>query len=197
MVQVDEGILLILCSSLLASSAYALIAPFFPLQLEEKGVDEKYIGMIFSIYSFAVIIFSPPVGKYLERVGYTNMLIAGLALMGADFIAFGFIGHLESAQSVLFLSLFLRFMQGTAVAMTYTTIYAIITNNYPERKEKLLGMLEASFGVGLIFGPLAGSSLFDMFGFAQTFYIYGGTFLVATLLLYFCLPTIRQGGRPG
>ena len=166
MVQVDEGIILILCSSLLASSAYALIAPFFPLELEEKGVDEKYIGMIFSIYSIAVIIFSPPVGRYLELVGYTNMLIGGLALMGLDFMAFGLIGYLESADMVLYLSLSLRFVQGTAVAMTYTTIYAIITNNYPDRKAALLGMLEASFGVGLIFGPLAGSSLFETFGFA-------------------------------
>ena len=193
MVQVDEGIILILCSSLLASSAYALIAPFFPLELEDKGVDEKYIGMIFSIYSFAIIIFSPPVGRYLELVGYTNMLVSGLALMGATFMAFGSIEHFESADSVLYMSLFLRFMQGTAVAMTYTTIYAIISNNYPEKKAALLGMLEASFGVGLIFGPLAGSSLFDIFGFAYTFYIYGGAFLVFTILLYFCLPTIPQG----
>ena len=110
MANIDEGIILILCSSLLASSAYALIAPFFPLELEEKGVEEKYIGMIFAIYSIAVIIFSPPVGRYLEFVGYTNMLISGLTLMGVDFILFGLIGALESAESVLYLALFLRFM---------------------------------------------------------------------------------------
>ena len=132
MVQIDEGIILIICSSLLASSAYALIAPFFPLELEEKGVDEKYIGMIFSIYSIAVIIFSPPVGRCLEYVGYSNMLLSGLTLMGIDFILFGLIGSMQSADSVLYLALFLRFLQGTAVAMTYTTIYAIITNKYPE-----------------------------------------------------------------
>ena len=196
MANIDEGILLILCSSLLASSAYALIAPFFPLELEEKGVEEKYIGMIFSIYSIAVIIFSPPVGRYLEYFGYSNMLISGLTLMGVDFILFGLIGALESPESVLYLSLFLRFIQGTAVAMTYTTIYAIITNKYPEKKEALLGMLEASFGVGLIFGPLAGSSLFDYFGFAKTFYIYGSTFLFCTMLLYCFVPTI-QPNQPG
>ena len=80
--------------------------------------------------------------------------------------------------------------------MTYTTIYAIITNKYPEKKEALLGMLEASFGVGLIFGPLAGSSLFDYFGFAKTFYIYGTTFLFCTMLLYCFVPTI-QPNQPG
>lgn len=36
----DNGVILILGSSLLASSAYALIAPFFPLELEDKGITE-------------------------------------------------------------------------------------------------------------------------------------------------------------
>ena len=89
--QLDDGVILILGTSLLASSAYALIAPFFPLELEEKGISDQNIGFIFSIYSLAVIIFSPPVGRYLEVIGYTKMLIAGLALMGTTFIAFGII----------------------------------------------------------------------------------------------------------
>ena len=82
--------------------------------------------------------------------------------------------------------------------MTYTTIYAIITNRYPEHKETLLGMLEASFGVGLIFGPFAGSTLFEIFGFQMTFFIYGSVFLIFTMLLYMCLPTIKSNpdGQP-
>lgn len=36
----DNGVLLILGASLLASSAYALIAPFFPLELEDKGISD-------------------------------------------------------------------------------------------------------------------------------------------------------------
>ena len=59
---IDNGVALILGASLLASSAYALIAPFFPLELEEKGISDQNIGFIFSIYSVAVILFSPPVG---------------------------------------------------------------------------------------------------------------------------------------
>jgi len=190
--------MLILGSSLLASSAYALIAPFFPLKLEDKGVSDQNIGLIFSIYSLAVIIFSPPVGRYLEVVGYTRMLIAGLVMMGVTFISFGIIDRLEDANTVFNVALFLRFMQGTACAIAYTTIYAIITNRYPNRKEALLGMLEASFGVGLICGPLAGSSLYTMFGFEMTFYIYGVFFLICTFLLWYLIPeiTCNDSSRP-
>ena len=143
-----------------------------------------------------MIIFSPPVGRYLEVFGYTKMLIGGLTLMGTTFILFGVIDSLQSPDTVLYVSLFLRFLQGTAVAMAYTTIYAIITNNYPNRKEQLLGMLEASFGVGLICGPLAGASLYNVFGFEKTFYIYGVFFLICTFLLWYLIPELDYQARP-
>ena len=150
----SQGEVVLLCTSLLASSAYALIAPFFPLELEDKGVSDANIGYIFSIYSVAVILFSPFVGRYIEVTGYSAMLFGGLTLMGICFVCFGLIGTLESADAVLKLALFLRFVQGTAVAMTFTTMYAVITNKFPHKKTALLGMLEATFGIGLIFGPL-------------------------------------------
>ena len=74
--------------------------------------------------------------------------------------------------------------------MAYTTIYAIITNKYPNRKEQLLGMLEASFGIGLICGPLAGASLYNLVGFERTFYIYGTFFLICTFLLWYTIPEL-------
>jgi len=83
--------MLIIGASLLSSSAYALIAPFFPIELENKGITDQNIGFIFSIYSLAVIIFSPGVGWYLEVIGYTKMLISGLTLMGITFMCFGLI----------------------------------------------------------------------------------------------------------
>lgn len=51
-------------------------------------------------------------------------------------------------------------------------------------------MLEASFGIGLICGPLAGASLYNMFGFERTFYIYGAFFLFCTFLLWYLIPEL-------
>lgn len=107
---IDSGVALIISSSLLASSAYALIAPFFPLELEDKGISDQNIGFIFSIYSVAVIIFSPLVGRCLDHTGYTKMLIGGLLLMGICFIAYGLVDKMTSQDAVLKLALFLRFV---------------------------------------------------------------------------------------
>jgi len=39
-----------------------MIAPFLPVEFEEKGISGQWVGMIFAVYSVAVIIFSPMVG---------------------------------------------------------------------------------------------------------------------------------------
>ena len=186
-----QGEVVIICTSLLSSSGYALIAPFFPLELEDKGVSDANIGYIIAIYSLGLIIFSPPVGRYLDYFGYSKMLFGGLSLMGVVFISFGLIDRLESPQGVLKMSLLLRFLQGLAVAMAFTTMYAIVTNKYPHKKTALLCILEATFGTGLIFGPFVGSFLFNQFGFEKTFYIFGSVFLFLTFCLWFFTEPIQ------
>ena len=56
-------------------------------------------------------------------------------------------------------------------------------------------MLEASFGVGLLFGPLVGAFLYNLFGFEKTFYIYGSFFLLCTFLLWYLIPELDYGQR--
>ena len=65
-------------------------------------------------------------------------------------------------------------------------------NEFPERKEEVVGWVEAMTGVGLISGPLIGSSLYSMLGYANTFFIYGGILILAALLIKLKFPTGEQ-----
>jgi hypothetical protein len=53
----------------LSNSAYAIIAPFLPFEFEKKKVDSRWLGYIFSIYSVAVVLCSPMVGKMISILG--------------------------------------------------------------------------------------------------------------------------------
>ena len=55
----------IMFCTLISNSAYAMIAPFLPIEYEAKGVSGEWVGMIFAVYSVAVIIFSPLVGMVI------------------------------------------------------------------------------------------------------------------------------------
>lgn len=116
MCALEKIIIWILFCNLVSNSAYALVAPFLPLEFERKGIAGTYVGMIFAFYSLAVIIISPMVGKTVDRVGAKNLLAAGLGVMGIAFVCFGFIETMERRVNILVVGFILRFAQGTASA---------------------------------------------------------------------------------
>ena len=58
----------------LSNSAYALIAPFLPIELLRVDVPIYLFGYIFSTYSFAVIICSPMTGYLLTKFRRRNFI---------------------------------------------------------------------------------------------------------------------------
>ena len=162
---VDGKLVWILICTLISNSAYALIAPFLPLEFKEKGVEGEMIGIMFALYSVAVIICSPFVGKTLVFCGNANMIALGIATMGTAFVFFGLLDQLESLVYIFTAGCILRFVQGAASAFVQTTCYSIAINEFPKRKEEVVGWVEAMTGVGLISGPIIGSSLYSILGY--------------------------------
>ena len=66
--------------------------------------------------------------------------------------------------------------------------YSICTNFYPDRKEAMVGFIEAMTGIGLILGPLIGSILYSAGGYEFTFFVFGGIFLVASIFIKLIFP---------
>ena len=106
----------ILFTNLVSNSAYALCAPFLPLEFERKMLAGAYVGMVFALYSVAVVIISPLVGKTVDRIGHKNLLSGGIGVMGIAFVCFGFIETMESRVNILVLGFILRFLQALASA---------------------------------------------------------------------------------
>jgi MFS family permease len=78
--------------------------------VEEKNIDESWMGFIFSIYSVAVIVGSPLVEKIIPRLGRRNIVQGGLITMGTSFILFGQLGNVDDKRSFLNMALFIRFL---------------------------------------------------------------------------------------
>ena len=102
--------LYIILSTLISNTAYALIAPFLPIEFEAKGISNANIGYIFAIYSVAIIIFSPFVGTAYSSFGYKKLIGFGLVQMGLCFIFLGLVSQIHSTSLVLALALTIRFV---------------------------------------------------------------------------------------
>ena len=100
----------LLFTNVSANSAYALCAPFLPLEFERKGIEGAYVGLVFALYSVAVIFVSPLVGKVVDSLGHKNLLSLGIGFMGIAFILFGFIESMQSKPVILIFGCVLRFL---------------------------------------------------------------------------------------
>ena len=177
----------------LSNSAYALIAPFLPFEFKKKGINQGVVGYIFSIYSLAVIFASPMIGKMITSRGRRPLIRLGVLLMGVSFIAYGLIDYIEDNTIYICLSFIIRLLQGFSSSSIQTTCYSICTNFYPDKKEALVGYIEAVTGIGMIMGPIIGSILYSMGGFSFTFYVFGSIFLVTSFYIYKIFPKTVDG----
>lgn len=86
MVLLDKTIVSLFAITILANSSYAIIAPFLPFEFLKKDLSQHYIGYIFSIYSVAVVLCSPIIGKLIIAYGRRKMIAVGILLMGISLI---------------------------------------------------------------------------------------------------------------
>ena len=182
----DKTLVSVFLITLVSNSAYAIMAPFLPFEFDKKNISQSLIGYIFAIYSLAVIVSSPILGYLIAHIGRRPLIRLGVFLMGFSFIIFATLDKMQNTYLYVGGALFARFIQGFASSSIQTTCYSICTNFYPEHREALVGYLEAVCGIGLIVGPIMGSVMYSMIGFASTFYCFGLFFMVAALLVYFC-----------
>lgn len=96
--------LIIICSN----SVYALASLFLPNVFMNKNVPGFWVGLVFAMYSIAVVFVSPIIGKIIIRVGFANLIAFGLICMGISIIPVGFLVEIDSDMGTIALSLLLR-----------------------------------------------------------------------------------------
>ena len=98
----------------LSVSCYSVIAPFMPIEIVKKGVDESVVGWIIGVYSLASIIVAPVMSWIIQRVGRRNPIIFGSFLLGVSFEMFAVINYVEDKKMYVTLLFLFRFIQGFA-----------------------------------------------------------------------------------
>ena len=63
-----------------------------------------------------------------------------------------------------------------------------VASNIKEKKEQIVGLVEALTGLGLIIGPIIGSTLYSCLGYAHTFFIYGSFLVFLSIIIKLNFP---------
>ena len=74
----DTGLLPILFTVLLLAFGMSFVAPLIPLIIRDTGSSAAIIGQIASVYFLSFTLFTPVIGRFVDRLGSKKIILAGL-----------------------------------------------------------------------------------------------------------------------
>ncbi len=131
---------------------FGIVLPLLPFYAGEFDASPVAIGLLYSVYSIAQLIFSPIWGSLSDKIGRRPIML--LSTFGAviAYIIFGLAGSL----TVLFFSRIVAGIMGGNISTAQAYI-ADVTS--PEDRAKGMGMIGAAFGIGFVLGPAMASGI--------------------------------------
>lgn len=130
---------------------YTAITPLLPHYAETLRLGKSGAGVLVAAYPAGTLLAAIPGGVFASRIGVRPAVLAGLGLMSAATLTFGF-----SHQAAL-LDL-ARFVQGVGGACTWAGGLAWLTSaTAPSRRAGVLGMAFSAAVGGSLCGPVIGA----------------------------------------
>jgi MFS family permease len=130
---------------------YAAITPLLPSYVDDLGLSKTSAGVLSGAYAAGTLVASLPAGFMAARLGPRRTLLAGLALLGAASLAFGFGRHIALLDAA-------RFLQGIAGALTWAGAITWLMVTAPEsRRGAVIGDVLAVAIAGSLLGPVVGA----------------------------------------
>ena len=166
----DHTILILCTVNLIQCMSQSLFAPFYPLEVVEKGIDTVWIGFFIGIFAFTYIFSSFITGRFLRQIGRARALKIGLIMLTLQLFFLASVYWIDHESTFLTLSFVAQVCGGIGNGLITTTSIAILTSQYTEERQKVMGIFETATGVGYLVGPMIGSGLFKLGGYLAAFY---------------------------
>ena len=146
-------VLLLVCAVVLVDTAFfAAIAPLLPSYADELGLSKTAAGVLLATYAAGTLLGSIPGGWLAARVGVKPTLLAGLGLLAATSVVFGFANDIVLLDAA-------RFVQGVGGACSWAAGMAwLVETAPPGRRGQEIGSAIGAAIVGTMFGPVLGGA---------------------------------------
>eukprot|EP00095_Tigriopus_kingsejongensis_P002202 maker-scaffold1312_size48844-snap-gene-0.9 protein:Tk02202 transcript:maker-scaffold1312_size48844-snap-gene-0.9-mRNA-1 annotation:"mfs-type transporter slc18b1-like" len=153
-------------------------APFYPIEAERKGATVSEYGFVFGIIHLAIFFSGPFFGKYMHFFGLKNVYIFGVISTGVCALLFGFLDFVEDKVLFLTYSYTLRILEGVAEAASWSAVFSMLLQMFPDNVATVYSFTEASFSFSEMVGPTVGAIFYSIGGFVLPFEICGVLCLV-------------------
>lgn len=130
---------------------FTAITPLLPAYTDDLGLSKGAAGILSGSFAAGTLIASLPAGLMAARVGPRPTLLAGLALLGASCVAFGFADDIVVLDAA-------RFGQGVSSALAWSGALTWVILAAPKsRRGSVIGGILGVAVAGELFGPAIGA----------------------------------------
>lgn len=149
-----KALMLLMSVQFLVYLGFGIIIPVLPEVIVQQGWQEMHVGGLLTVYALASFFTAPLWGGLSDRIGRKPLILTGLVGFSLSFIIFAlFIDNL----TILYIS---RIIGGLFSGALYTAVTGFIGDmSSDEDRNKYMGFMGMSIGLGFIFGPAIGGIL--------------------------------------
>lgn len=149
-----KAILLLMSVQFFVYLGFGIIIPILPEVILDQGYSEVHVGGLLTIYALASFFTAPLWGALSDRTGRKKLILIGLLGFSMSFVLFA---SFIEVLPMLYVS---RIVGGIFSGALYTAVTGFVADiTTEEERNKYMGLLGMSIGLGFIFGPAIGGLL--------------------------------------
>lgn len=149
-----KAILLLMSVQFFVYLGFGIIIPILPEVVLEQGFSKIHVGGLLTIYALASFFTAPLWGALSDRIGRKKLILVGLIGFSSSFFLFAL--FMENLP-LLYAS---RIVGGFFSGALYTAVTGFVADmTDEENRNKYMGLMGMSIGLGFIFGPAIGGIL--------------------------------------
>lgn len=173
---------------LVQSFAIFLVVPFLSLILLENGWKTAEITYFFAIFTFAMFLFSPIIGRISDEIGRKKVILFGIFTQAIFFLVYYFFPTNHT------LLLFTRFLDGIGFACVSIVVLSAFQDLIEEKRGFWTGLFLSVGTIGSFFAPIIA-------GYIATWYLnkilllIGFFFLVLSFVFLLFIPESKPKKR--
>ncbi|MDI6897882.1 MFS transporter [Methanocella conradii] len=185
----DRQIMVLFISMFIFTLGFGIIVPVLAYFTRDMGATSLDVGILMALFSAMEFLFAPLWGRISDLIGRRPVILMGLFGFGVSFTITGFSTQLW----MVYVSQTLAGVCASGIFPSVTAYIADITDH--EGRIRLMGMLGAASGLGIIIGPSI-SSVCAIWGLNVPFFAAAAIAMATFVFGAMFLPESKKSGWP-
>lgn len=163
---------------------FSILIPMMPYFVVHFGASPFLVGVIIATFQICQLLSAPVWGNVSDRIGRKAVLVTSQvgATIGWAMLAFA------PTLPWVFAARIIEGVSGGNIGITQAYVADLVA---PKERARAFSYIGATFGAGMIFGPVIGGVLFARYGFKAPFLAAAGFELLTLALTLLFVPESR------